>query len=206
MPKSRRSTSDVPLMKHWSTDLSSLLRKMLSKDPSQRLTMSALMKHRWLQQANNWTHLNLNNKKTNTLVNVNLSYFSIFFHPMPRFKIHFSQVDLELILSLFWLQCEVFTILSATKKKKIRTATNCNILFNQTHNNAIKNTPTVATLALSIMPASKGTGFVVVISIGVITATRLGECLIIDDIMNTRSHTRCTVVLVTGIVKPNIAI
>ena len=59
MPKSsrNRNTSDVALLKHWSNELCALLRKMLSKDPTQRLTMAQLMKHRWLQ-ANNWTRLN----------------------------------------------------------------------------------------------------------------------------------------------------
>jgi len=61
--------------------------------------------------------------------------------------------------------------LSATKKKQKRTATILvTFLFNQTHNNAIKNTPTVEPVAL-FMPASTGVGFVIVFSTGVITAT-----------------------------------
>lgn len=131
-----------------------------------------------------------------------LDFFSPYAQIQNSFLSSWPWINSLTFLASMWS----FYYIVSNKEEKIRTATNCNILFNQTHNNAIKNTPTVATLALFIMPASKGTGFVVVISIGVITATRLGECLIIDDIMNTRSHTRCTVVLVTGIVKPNIAI
>ena len=97
--------------------------------------------------------------------------------PISRFFSPYAQIQNSFLSSWPWINSLTFLASMwsfyyiVSNKEEKRTATNCNILFNQTHNNAIKNTPTVATHALSIMPASKGTGFVVVISIGVIIAT-----------------------------------
>lgn len=49
MPKTRRSTADVPLLKKWTQPLKTLLRAMLNKDPSRRILMSEVLEDKWLQ-------------------------------------------------------------------------------------------------------------------------------------------------------------
>ena len=48
MPKTRRSTADVPLLKKWTQPLKTLLRAMLNKDPSRRILMSEVLEDKWL--------------------------------------------------------------------------------------------------------------------------------------------------------------